>query len=943
MDLALASADSISFGRFRVLPRHRVLLADDKPVRLGGRAFDLLMVLIDAPGAVVSKDDLVARVWPDRVVGDTNLQTQILALRHVFGAERDLIRTIPGRGYAFVGKVVRTPAQDAIADQQGASAPSGDDGNLPVPLTPILGRQEVIAEIIDQLPRKRLITIAGVGGIGKTAVALAVAWRARGGYRDGVQFVDLAPLAHASLVGAHLVSMLRAPAPDEDPLRNIVAHLQQRAQLIVLDNCEHVIDTASETAEAILRRAPHVNLLATSREPLRADGEWVQRLTPLAVPPTTPELNAAEALRFAAVQLFVEHLRAFDGSFVFADADARTIAEICARLDGLPLAIELAATRVPFFGLRGLADRLDDRFSILTKSRRTAARRHQTLGAMIDWSYEGLSDEEKATWRRLSVFCSAFTIEAAEAIAVDGKIDDFSTVDVLDDLLQKSLIVSDSSSGEARYRLLESLRLYAFSKLQENQEVHQIRRRHARYWHERSVKSGHNWIEMPKADWLARHRNDIADLRAALDWAFAPEGDPELGIQIVAASAPLWFKMLLLPELRRYLDHAIKLAEGTAEIEDAIRIRLNIELGHALFWGIGPIPEVASPFRTALTIAQRSADPTAQLQILWALSGHYSTYGDYGPMETAVSELADLFAKYPEPIVGANYNRIAALSSHLLGRQEQALARAEETLRFLVAQRHADGFLYNDENHKTVLSAHYCRILWMLGRCDQALQAAAATIEHANLIEQPLAFGYFLAFGACPIAIWTGNLAALRQYIDLLLEAAIGIPLTIWRLEGEFYARILAFLEVPESEHSSANAEQLLKEKLTPYQAERLSTFAPLLLHPKPLEEALNGTTIWCTAEILRKRGEILLARDWENGKSEAENLFRRAIDIAREQKALAWELRSATSLARLWQDTGRTTQARDMLNRVYERFTEGFATCDLVEAKSLLDALHRP
>jgi predicted ATPase len=561
---------------------------------------------------------------------------------------------------------------------------------------------------------------------------------------------------------------------------------------------------------------------------------------------------------------------------------------------------------------------------------------------VIDWSYEGLDDEEKAAWRRLSVFCSSFSIGAAEAIAADGPVDGFSMVDAIDDLLQKSLIVSDSGSGETRYRLLESLRLYAFSKLQENQEVDQVRRRHAQYWYERSVGSGDDWIEVPKADWLARHGNDIADLRAALDWAFAPGGDPELGVRIAAASAPLWFKMLLLPELRRYLEHAIMLSEGMAEIDDAVRIRLNIELGHAFFWGIGPTPEVVRPFSTALTIARRSADLNAQLQILWALSGYYSTYGDYGPMETAVSELAAIFAKHPEPIAGATYNRIAALSSHLLGEQEKALDLAGEALRFPAAQRHDGDFVYDDKNHKTVLSAHDCRILWILGRPDQAMQAAAVTIEHANLIDQPLAFGYFLAFGACAIAIWTGDLAALRQYIDLLLDETIGVPLTIWRLEGEFYARILAFLEVPESERSPANVEQLLKERLTPYQAERLSTFAPQLLHSRTLAEALSGTTNWCTAEIFRKRGEMLLASDRENGKSEAENLFLRAIDIAQGQKALAWELRSATSLARLWRDSGRTTQARDMLNRVYEGFTEGFATRDLVEARSLLDALQR-
>jgi predicted ATPase len=731
--------------------------------------------------------------------------------------------------------------------------------------------------------------------------------------------------------------LFRLPAHDKQPLDKILAYLRARAQLIVLDNCEHVIDTTSALAEAILAHAPEIHLLATSREPLRAAGEWVQRLQPLAVPPATPSLNAVEAMRFAAVQLFVERLRAHDGSCAPTDSAARVIAEICGRLDGLPLAIELAATRVPLFGLRGLAARLDDRYNILTKGRRSAVPRHQTLGAMIDWSHEGLSDAEKSVWRRLSVLCGPFVIEEADAIANDGRAGNLNMVDVLDNLLEKSLIVADSSSGETRYRLLESLRLYAFTKLLGNQEAASTRRRHAQYWYERSVGSGDNWIEIPNAAWLTKHSTDIADLRAALDWAFAPEGDKRLGIRIAAASAPVWFKMLQLLELRRYLEHAIALCEEITEIDHAVRIRLHVALGHAIFHGLGPVPEVADALSKGLAIAQQAGDLNSQLQTLWGLYGHYSTHGDYEPMASAVAQVAAILAKHPEPIVAATYHRMAALSAHLFGEQENALRHAEEALRYPAVQRHDGGFVYD---HKTASSAHFCRTLWILGRPDQAAQIVAATIEHALRIDQPFAFGYFLVLGACPVAIWNGDLAALRRYVDLLLDEAIGVPLTIWRLEGEFYARILAFLETPESERTPSDVAQLVERSLTPYQAERLSTFARQLLHPEPLAQALRGVTNWCTAEMLRKRGEILLACNSPGARAEAETLFLCAIDISRRQKALSWELRSATSLARLWRASGRTAQARTILKLVYERFTEGFTTRDLIEAKTLLNAL---
>jgi predicted ATPase/DNA-binding winged helix-turn-helix (wHTH) protein len=934
--------DGYAFEEFELWPTSRVLTRNKEPVPLGARALDLLIVLVERAGRLVDKSELFALVWPNRLIEESNLRVHIAALRKALDDGRSgtrFIASVPGRGYSFVAEVVRTPRRDGNADRQGPSVASLDHAGFPAALTRILGRDEVVAKIADQLPRKRLVTITGTGGIGKTAVALAVALRVANGYRDGVQLIDLAPLAHPDLLAAHLVSLLRLPVVDEtEPLQKVLTHLRPRAQLIVLDNCEHIIGAASQIAEAILAHAPDVHLLTTSREPLRAAGEWIQRLPPLAVPQSTPELNAAEAMRFAAVQLLVERLRALDGSFTLNDSDAPIIAEICAHLDGLPLAIELAATRVPLFGLRGLADRLDDRFSILTKGRRTAVRRHQTLGAMIDWSYEGLSDEEKTVWRRLGVLRGSFTIEAADAIAADKSLDNFSMVDVLDDLLQKSLIVSDSSSGETRYRLLETLRLYAFTKLLESREAEDARRRHAQYWYEHSVGFADRWIEVANADWLVKPSPDIADIRAALDWAFAPDGDSLLGIRIVAASVPVWFKMLLFPELRRYLEHAVALSEGSTEVDDALRIRLHVGLGHAIFHGrLAPVAEAARAFSEGFRVAQRAGDIHSQLQALWHIYGSASVSGEYEAAAAAVSQAAPIVAKHPDPVMAATYNRMAALSLHFLGNHESALLHVEEALASPAVQWRKDGVVYD---HKTGLNSHYSRILWMLGRSDAAGRVVRATLDHAHRVSQPFAFGYFLAFGACPVAIWNGDLATLRQCVDLLHDKTIGVQLTVWGIEGEFYARVLAFLEAPEGERSKTHLAQLLEMKLARAQAEHLSTFAPQLLHPQPLAEALRGTTHWYTAEILRKHGEMLIGHDGEKGKSEAERLFLRSIEISQKQKALPWELRSATSLARLWRQSGRIAQARDLLTGVYDRFTEGFARGDLIEAKALLDAL---
>jgi predicted ATPase len=343
------------------------------------------------------------------------------------------------------------------------------------------------------LPCRRFVTITGPGGVGKTAVALTIAGQLAGTFRDGVRLIALGSVSHPDLAVAHLASLLRLPAPDKRQLQYIVAHLRTRNMLIVFDDCDHVIEAVSEIAETILQGAPEIHILATSREALRATGESVQRLDPLTVPPVSTKLTVAEVLRYPAAQLFADRARACDVTCEITDANASVVAEICTRLDGLPLAIELAANRVPLFGVRGLVVRLNDRFSILTKGRRTALPRHQTLAATIDWSYETLSDEEKIVWRRFAVFRSFFTIDAAAAIGNDRSNENFNIVDILDSLVEKSLVAVDSRAGETRYRLLESLQLYARSKLLEQEDEQRVMRRYAQYWYERSPASAENW------------------------------------------------------------------------------------------------------------------------------------------------------------------------------------------------------------------------------------------------------------------------------------------------------------------------------------------------------------------------------------------------------------------------------------------------------------------
>ena len=590
MNLVLASAESIAFGRFRMLPRSRVLLADDEPIKLGGRAFDLLMVLIESPGAVVSKDDLMARVWPGRVVTETNLQTQILALRHAFGAERDLIRTVAGRGYQFTSEIhIISPGLDRLV---AAAPPTAGDAvvnptNLPQPVSELIGREAEVEDVLSLVRAGRLVTLAGAGGIGKTRLALTVARRLLPHFPDGVWLVEFSPLSDPSLVPAAVATAVGLElGGGEISAQALAQALVGRRLLIVLDTCEHVIDAAALTAEAVLRAGSTASMIATSREPLRAEGEQLYPVPPLAVPAE----DAENLFEYGAVRLFVERARAAEPDLTLDRVSATTVAAICRRLDGIPLAIEMAATRLAALGVEELAKRLDDRFQLLTGGRRTALPRHQTLRATLDWSYELLPEPERVLLRRLAVFAGAFSLEAAGAVVASAEIASPDVVDGISSLVAKSLVVAEVEAAIPRYRLLDTPRAYAIEKLAESGECEQLARRHAEYYRDlferaevelerrptaarlgdygrrmESLNSG--GAESAKLDrtggvteaWTEVHGPVINEVRAALDWAHRDGGDPTLAVDLTAAATSIWIHHLLIDECRERIEQAIAL------------------------------------------------------------------------------------------------------------------------------------------------------------------------------------------------------------------------------------------------------------------------------------------------------------------------------------------------------------------------------------------------
>ena len=420
---------------------------------MGSRAFDVLMALIEARGTVVSKDALMARVWPGQVVEENNLEVQIATLRAVFGAERALIRTVFRRGYQFTGEI-EVPAENAETEVHvgGASAEPAvvPATNLPQLVSELIGRDEDLHKILRLAAAHRLVTLTGSAGMGKTRLALATAHQLLPHFRDGVWIVELGPLSDPDLVPATVAAAVGVQLAAGTVTAGRVANVLKRAELLLLlDNCEHLIDAAAAMAEALLHANPAARVIATSLEPLRADGEHVYSVPPLAVPAVD---DKTDPLQYGAVRLFVERAQATEPQFAPDGQTTATLAVICRRLDGIPLAIELAAACVGTLGVEELTARLDDRLQLLTSGRRTAPPRHRTLRAALDWGYDLLPEAQQRLLLSLAVFPAGFTLDAA--VAVMGFVASQSAVtDSLANLVAKSLVTPERSDPRGRWRL----------------------------------------------------------------------------------------------------------------------------------------------------------------------------------------------------------------------------------------------------------------------------------------------------------------------------------------------------------------------------------------------------------------------------------------------------------------------------------------------------------
>ena len=934
----LTAEESVSFGPFRLFLAERRLQRDGGPVHLSQRALDILIALVERAGTVVSKNDLMAKAWPDVEADESNLRVQVAALRKTLGdreAGARYVATVSGQGYCFVARVSHS-SDPRVSDIR----PKPVRHNLPPQPIRIVGRDQTVGDISKKLTRERFITIVGPGGIGKTTVAVSVGHDLLIEFFGAIYFLDLGTVQDSALVPNAIASTLGLLSQSNDPSDGLAAFLRDKRMLLILDCCEHVIETTAALAERLYKEAPELHILATSRELLRVEGEHVHRLPPLAGPPEDADLRAASALTYPAVELFVKRAIAGGGEFELTDANASDVGNLCRRLDGIPLAIELTAGHVCAYGVKAMFELLDKQFNLLWEGRRTALPRHRTLRATIDWSYNLLCDSERVILNRLSVFVGSFTLEAARSIAGSEATDDDTIMATIASLVAKSMLALNTGSQSNRYRLADTTRSYAQEKLAASADAGMMARRHASYFLGLLKTTGDEQDED-----LSAIADQSGNIRSALMWCFSDQGDRRTGVALAAASIPLFFKLSLLTECQLWITRAIKALDET---DGSVRhdLALHAALGSARML-TGQIDELGvNCLNRAFALAEKIGDVPGQIGLIGRLHLLQLYIGNFDDALSTARRGEAIALTSGDSVAVARMRVLLSISCHYLG--DIAAARSHIEAALLHLNLEADDHSGMALEYRQCAQITLARILWLQGHPDQATETARRTISDVIALNDPMTLCRALpwAFG---VFFWNGDLKDCEEHLDRLVAEARRLDLTILQTIGEAMKGI-ALLARSETGIGLA----MLKGSVERLQSRHFGAAAGLCV---PLAEALaaadHGDEALDTIdqaiarawhrnfmvempEMLRARAEVLM-RKGNPDFLQAERSLVQSLDLARRQGALGFELRTAISLARLWQRQGRRVEARDMLAAIYGRFTEGFHTRALKTARELI------
>lgn len=915
----------VEIGTLLVNFEHREIRRNGTALRVSARAFDILEVLFRAKGSIVSKDDIIETVWPGQIVEENRLQVHIAALRKVLDADRELIKTVSGRGYMLV------PCASRIANAPAAAR------RLPAD-TPLVGRERELASIVDQLSRATVVTLVGAGGIGKTALAVRVAHALSEERAGAVHFVELALADSSEAVLATLALALRADSPRTTrDVGTLTAALNAERTLLVLDNAEHVIDAVAEIVETLVANAAGLRILVTSREPLSIRAETVFRVDPLSIPPADAAVQTLP--QHGAVELFLRRARAIAPGCACDETSIRLVADICRRLEGLPLAIELAAARVAALGVDGVAARLDDRLDLLSGGMRSALPRHQTLRATFDWSYALLDADSRTLFRCLAFFAGSFTFEAVCAVAAEPNIPVATTIASLEELAAKSLLTVQFRGAIALYRLTESTRAYAMEKLRNEGEVKRVARNHMRYL-QRHIED-HSALAPRRTPAPPLEHQTLDDARSAWDWAFSDEGDPVLGVALAGSLVGTLLDASLVYECRVRAERALATLDTLPDtaVDALCEMRLCAAYAASLLLTGGSAEKASALWRRVLARAESSADETFAARALWGLWNAAMMSGDIHSALRYATRLEAHAERRETPWQKLCASATLAASLHCFGEQAQARERLERTLAAL------DAFGIPDAEERSLAvdprifgTGTLARIAWMQGDAALALRLVERAINYvrADMLEPSLC--HLLAAVAVPIELACGELEAASRHLALLRSQTALNRFDGWQDYGECLAGQLDLLSGRAEAgllRLEAALSRLASQGFGRLTAPLIGAYAQALIEHGRIDEAQTvldqarrrGTAQGdhnFAAELLRIRGLLELARAVGHGVlprqtgapalESAHRYLHDAMALAREQSAPLFELRAALDLSASFVRAGEAAQALAVL-----------------------------
>ena len=892
-------------GPFVVDPERRLFFGGTA-VALSRACSEVLIVLLEHAGAPVSEAVLLhALAGADREQG---LHDMVATINRVL--ERH------SRQCGYVG--FYSEAGYAMIMPQGWGPRLRFAGRV----EPLIGRERDLLAVGDTLARNRFVTIVGPGGIGKTSIAKAIAAERMQLHSDGCFLLDLAPIRDGRLLPALLATSIGMPplhvAGAGDPAqflyKAMAAYLRGRHVLVVMDSCEHLLEATALAAEALLATGAGIHVLATSREALRAEGESVMRLAPMGLPPAG-SANVNEVLASPAVRLFARRA-CLDGAL--SPEVAQLVGTLCRKLDGLPLAIELAASLVATLGLQQLALQAGQRL-ISTVGRADGRDRHLSLRATLDWSYDLLSDEERTVFARLSLFRAGFTMDAASAVVADAHIGLVQASDIVIGLVAKSLVTVASGEVGGWHRLLDTTRAYAAQRFAAMADARPVHLAHARYLCTVLDEAHLRWLTMSRRAWLERYLPWLGDVRVALDWAFGPDGDKVVGVILMSTCFPLADQAGAMHEFGPRLDQALGALDALAHAPPLARMRL---IGYGRDVLLGDNTKTSAHLHDAL-IEVASSDVAefrgSPLSALWAVS---FTDGDYAAALATSTRITGLARDFDDPVLALIGKRTLAQSLHFMGRHEEAKEAAREAL--------DNGWrriplTYTPSPIDIPISMRIvmARILWMQGLPEQAAQLCAEALNLAAG-NRPEALCQTLGLAAIPLALWEGDLGAGERLVDRLASVAARYSSGYWQVWAAGYREVMAAMPGPGRD--AAIRARPVAAPCSSKQLDHFATFHTGLLHPGTSARIDGAQVGWCVPEVLRARAHLLL-QGRRPQVDQAEQLLRAAVALAQRQGALAWELRSTRCLAALMQRQGRGVEARRLLSQVLGRYTEGMTS----------------